>query len=51
LDPVIHFYQQVEIVCHALLVFSGIGTVLYSVSVSSVEADTRGTIALSESGA
>jgi hypothetical protein len=33
LDPVIHFYQRVEIVCHALLVFSGIGAVLYSVSV------------------
>ena len=33
LDPVIHFYQRVEIVCHALLLFAGIGAVLYSVSV------------------
>jgi hypothetical protein len=33
LDPVIRFYQKVETACYALLALSGIGAILYSVSV------------------
>lgn len=32
LNAVIRLYQEVEIVCQALLIISGIGTVLYSAS-------------------